>query len=315
MLEVHSPSPGEDACRTFNFSHGHGSERVIDLTNESDLERWLEDKPREVSAVLAARSALRVVPLLFDSVQVGGWGSQNIFLPVIGAMAAAWAGARYPTRRTEFRATTSSALYNVWGGINRDSSVAHIAEAADKAVRTILADIDPANAVVDVVRETMLALEAQITPARVRATNLRTAAATAATAAAEAAKKAAKAAEDAKTDDEAASSVAARAAASNAAIIKANAEAAAARVVPAKAVADAAGAEAASIEAAILPAVRAFRLAVVADLEFIDKGMAPAALADQPLWLNEAPELVKSAWKELERTLIADHVDCTVCTT
>jgi hypothetical protein len=37
---------------------------MIDFTDEQEVERWLEGKPREVGIALAARSALRVLPLI-----------------------------------------------------------------------------------------------------------------------------------------------------------------------------------------------------------------------------------------------------------
>jgi hypothetical protein len=49
--------------------------------NEPDPNVWrsFENRPHEALIVLAARSALRAAPLLFDSVEVGGWGAKMFF--------------------------------------------------------------------------------------------------------------------------------------------------------------------------------------------------------------------------------------------
>jgi hypothetical protein len=63
---------------------------MVEFSKREDLERWLEDKPREWAVVLAARAALRAAPTLstvFDLIDVGGG---NIILPTFRGMAASW---------------------------------------------------------------------------------------------------------------------------------------------------------------------------------------------------------------------------------
>lgn len=42
---------------------------MVEIRNRDDLEKWLEDKPREWATIIAVRSALRVVPALGRSIQ------------------------------------------------------------------------------------------------------------------------------------------------------------------------------------------------------------------------------------------------------
>jgi len=44
---------------------------LVDFKNATDFEKWRDSKPREVSVALAARAALRVLPIIQMAVRAG----------------------------------------------------------------------------------------------------------------------------------------------------------------------------------------------------------------------------------------------------
>jgi len=72
------------------------------------LERWLADKPQEVAVVLAARVALRAMPVLATYTSSNRISSDFI-LPIFRAVATAWVVGRYPTYAPELRIAAASA--------------------------------------------------------------------------------------------------------------------------------------------------------------------------------------------------------------
>ena len=54
----------EHAERTTPQDEPDGTRQLVGIRNRKDLESWLESRPREDAVALAARAALRVVPLL-----------------------------------------------------------------------------------------------------------------------------------------------------------------------------------------------------------------------------------------------------------
>ncbi|HEY8006915.1 MAG TPA: hypothetical protein VIE66_09020 [Methylocella sp.] len=80
---------------------------LADFKNNEELEGWLRGRPREVSITLAARAALRVLPV----VQLG-WGTKEyasfLVLPVFRATAISWGAAKYWSDERERAAQTTA---------------------------------------------------------------------------------------------------------------------------------------------------------------------------------------------------------------
>jgi hypothetical protein len=77
-----------------------------DWSDSESVQRWLEQQPRGASATMAARAALRVLPLLARDADED---LPAIALPIFRASAVSWAAARYPYRRTKLRLAAASA--------------------------------------------------------------------------------------------------------------------------------------------------------------------------------------------------------------
>ena len=110
---------------------------LVEINNREELEAWLRKEPREVAAALAARAALRVLPLLqttkFDELR-------DISLPVFRALAVSWAVARYPARGTELAARggyMAAAQFMAFGPTDVTALV------ANAAARTAAAAVTP----------------------------------------------------------------------------------------------------------------------------------------------------------------------------
>ena len=81
---------------------------LTDFKKRSQLDAWLEKQPPDVAVVLAARAALRVLPVAQTAKHEGFAGV--LVLPVFRATVFSWASAKYPAQRTEF-ATASAAAH------------------------------------------------------------------------------------------------------------------------------------------------------------------------------------------------------------
>jgi hypothetical protein len=78
-----------------------------DFKNRSQLEAWLGKQPPDVAVVLAARAALRVLPVVQTAKHEGFTGV--LVLPVFRATVFSWVAAQYPAQRTEFAAAYAGA--------------------------------------------------------------------------------------------------------------------------------------------------------------------------------------------------------------
>jgi len=101
---------------------------VVEFSKRQDVERWLKNKPREIAVIIAARAALRVVPILSESVQQrgdkAGKRELSLILAVLRATAAAWVAIESPTRTAAAARSASYAAYNY------DNSVAAAASSS-----------------------------------------------------------------------------------------------------------------------------------------------------------------------------------------
>ncbi|MEP5808699.1 MAG: hypothetical protein ABJL55_00460, partial [Roseibium sp.] len=75
--------------------------------DRDELEAWLNKQPVDVSLVIAARSALRVTPLLVRLTGSDGELRTDLLLPLFRAMALPWAAASYPAHGKEVLATAT----------------------------------------------------------------------------------------------------------------------------------------------------------------------------------------------------------------
>jgi hypothetical protein len=78
-----------------------------DFKNRSQLDAWLGKQPPDVAVVLAARAALRVLPVVQTAKHEGFTGV--LVLPVFRATVFSWASANYPAQRSELAAAAAAA--------------------------------------------------------------------------------------------------------------------------------------------------------------------------------------------------------------
>src|SRR6056297_167797 len=105
---------------------------MADITDRHALEAWLADKPREVATLLAARSALRVLPLL--RAQPDTAAGANAWLQVFRANAVSLITAIGPTDEMEVRKVAApDAAYASRGAAVADFAAVAAASAAATA--------------------------------------------------------------------------------------------------------------------------------------------------------------------------------------
>jgi hypothetical protein len=91
------------------ISQPNGREaELVEFRDRKELKAWLDKQPREVSVAIAARAALRVLPVLEHANEAGDF-TRTIFLAVFRATGVAWVAAKYPTQATRLRATAAAA--------------------------------------------------------------------------------------------------------------------------------------------------------------------------------------------------------------
>jgi hypothetical protein len=279
-----------------------GREAVLaDIKSRSQFEAWLGNQPPEVAVALAARVALRALPVM----QMAKGYKGGLILPAFRATAVSWSKAKYPAHETEL-VTYAAAAY-----------VAAVAAASAVAVATATAEAAAIRADANCASGVGSAYASVDSAARTAAAAIRTADTYAAVAAARAAAAAARAAA-ARAPDSYAAVAAFRAAAYGAALAEdashaatyadARSYAVSARTADAATTASAAGYASAA-------AIRYFWSALSTDATRAEKGKKTCDIAGSPLWPHGQPDELRSLWQELAMGLLAAKQDWHVWTT
>jgi hypothetical protein len=80
------------------------------ISDEAAIGHWFTTQPREVAVTLAARTALRILPLVAVSWPQPEAAAAAMF-PVFRAVEAAWVAAKYPTRRNVLASAAEAAAF------------------------------------------------------------------------------------------------------------------------------------------------------------------------------------------------------------
>src|SRR5258706_41450 len=103
---------------------------MVDFSNREHVRRWLADKPRDVATVVAARAALRVVPLLVTGIATPGF-KKTLILPVFRATAVSWVAGRDPTLIAQLLRATRAAADAAYAAADAAYAAADAADPAD----------------------------------------------------------------------------------------------------------------------------------------------------------------------------------------
>ena len=130
---------------------------MVEITSRYELEEWLKDNPRECAQVIAARSALRVLPYAFQH-SITGDRVAKLALALLRANAISWAARNFPAhdmRRAATDATYAAAYAAIYAAdvaaaaaraADAAADVAYAADAAYAAARAADAAADAAHA-------------------------------------------------------------------------------------------------------------------------------------------------------------------------
>jgi hypothetical protein len=239
----------------------------------SELETWLHQKPRQVSVVVAARSALRAVPVLSNvgALHKEGMGEagRTLVLPVFRALAVAWTAGAYSSHTTpsEKLREAAKAAYRAVDAIHMVA-----ADAERKTVfgeKFIIPEYHSVSGVLDA------------------AAGATFAAASSAAGSASFGTQAAQAASMAMRTDP--TGVGRRVGQKAVSV---------ARDVAVRLAVDAPGSKAGRVRAMMQEE------ATAKDREMIDKGLSATELAFLPIWPDKVPNWVETRWAELKRLLM-----------
>jgi hypothetical protein len=133
----------------------HGLEGpLVDINSWEEFEKWRGGQPREVSVALAARAALRVLPLLCEALR---HKPNYVVLPVFRALAVAWTAAKYSLTKGydapsvdlgQFGLASRAAVHAAVAAqaarvtVSDPSLAAEVFRRVDDAVQTAVAHVD-----------------------------------------------------------------------------------------------------------------------------------------------------------------------------
>ena len=82
---------------------------MVDFGNTADVQRWLQAQPHEVAVVMAARAALRVLPIGPEGGHYTARSRASVVLLCFRAAATAWVAGKFPTHGVALRDTAAAA--------------------------------------------------------------------------------------------------------------------------------------------------------------------------------------------------------------
>jgi hypothetical protein len=151
-------APSEGRCKSADRCQRYPQGEMVDFSDRDSVRKWLDhiepaERPREVAIALAARAALRVVPLLSAELTrvepPRDIVLSDLVLPSLRASALSWAAAKYPAEAMSLTSLAGDAAHSAADATNtaktRNAEVA--AGAASSAAAAVVNSIEVSTAV------------------------------------------------------------------------------------------------------------------------------------------------------------------------
>lgn len=119
---------------------------AMNFPDEMAAIAWFGKQSQDVLGVIAARIALRVLPLIVDANRImpPETTAAVFVLPLFRAGAIAWCGARYPSHRLNTQSTTAANAASIARGYVHTAAASNSASAAEHAARAVGPDEEAA---------------------------------------------------------------------------------------------------------------------------------------------------------------------------